>query len=85
MIEHSLDKSDKNFASFVDYSKPGGRSELESESDESVSSATTCFSCVCEVDVLDVEARAFVVLSFLVSCWLGSVLLLLSPVFCHGL
>ena len=41
----------------MSYSKPGGRSELESDSDESVSSATTVlFHVFVEVNVLDVEA-----------------------------
>ena len=88
MVEYTFErkkKSGNNHVSCVDCCKPRGRSELESDSDESVSSATTCFFSDGEVGALDVEACAFVGLGFLVSCWLGSVLLLLFPAFCFGL
>ena len=49
MIEQILGKSyiKKKFCVCVDYSKPGGRSGLESDSDESVSSAFCAAVEVC--------------------------------------
>ena len=66
-------KNGSKHASCVYCSKPKGRSKLESDSDESVSSATTwlgCFSSDGEVDALDVEACSFLVFGFFVACWL---------------
>ena len=92
MVEYAVskEKSGNNHASRFYCSRPRGRSELELDSDESVSSATTwlgCFSSDGEVDALDVEACASLVFGFLVAGWLEPVplRLLLSPVFYLGL
>ena len=67
------EKNGSKHASCVYCSKPKGRSKLEPDSDESVSSATTwlgCFSSDDEVDALDVEACSSLVFGFFVACWL---------------